>query len=497
MLRALFGSVLVKLVLLGLVFLSVPMILYGRFATVDEERQQLLLGNLQNQGYLLSQGLELALRAEGAKAPVAAADWVARLGTSSLRIKLLMRPVGEQQSFYYVAAFPTIDAAYLDAERQALVATGILGKVEESCAGNRSLSQTFTGPTGTIEILTSISPFHTEVGCWAVITAYAESDPAGTTLARPFASAPEVRWAGIFYAMMALLILAVAVSVALGLRRFARLARLIRRAPGRRQISFANATPVPELKPVAVEFDSLVTTLETSARSIREAAEENAHALKAPIAAMAQAVEPIRRVANAANDDRARRAVETIERALERMEDLVASARRIDEAIAEMIDAPSSPIKLSSMVENTARAFAEAHGNNVKIVASVEPGIKVAASEEALETAIENLVDNAVSFAPPGSTVRLDLKQGGGRARLAVIDQGPGVPIELLPAIFERHVSHRPQSNGTVGRASGGPHFGLGLAIVRRNIELMGGRVSARNRPEGGFEVTLSLPLAT
>ncbi|MBV5324216.1 MAG: sensor histidine kinase, partial [Rhodospirillaceae bacterium] len=64
-------------------------------------------------------------------------------------------------------------------------------------------------------------------------------------------------------------------------------------------------------------------------------------------------------------------------------------------------------------------------------------------------------------------------------------------------AIFERHVSHRPQSNGTVGRASGGPHFGLGLAIVRRNIELMGGRVSARNRPEGGFEVTLSLPLAT
>ena len=179
------------------------------------------------------------------------------------------------------------------------------------------------------------------------------------------------------------------------------------------------------------------------------------------------------------------------------MEDLVASARRIDEAIAEMIDAPASPIKLSSMVENTARAFAEAHGNNVKIVASIEPGIKVAASEEALETAIENLVDNAVSFAPPGSTVRLDLKQGGGRARLAVIDQGPGVPVDLLPAIFERHVSHRPQTNGAGARASGGPHFGLGLAIVRRNIELMGGRVAARNRPEGGFEVTISLPLAT
>lgn len=494
MLRAIFGSVLIKLVLLGLVFLSVPMILYPRFATVDEERQHLLLSNLQNQGYLLSQGLELALRAEGPKAPVAATGWVARLGTSSLRIKLLMRPTGEQQSFYYVAAFPAIDAAYLDAERRALVATGILGKVEESCAGNRSLSQSFTGPSGTAEILTSISPFHTEVGCWAVITAYAENDPAGTTLARPFASAPEVRWAGIFYAMMALLILAVAVSVALGLRRFARLARIIRHTPGRRQISFANATPVPELKPVAVEFDSLVTTLETSARSIREAAEENAHALKAPIAAMAQAVEPIRRIANTTNDSRAKRAVEIIERALERLEDLVASARRIDEAIAEMIDAPASPIKLSPLVENTARAFAEAQSNNVKIVANVEPGIKVAASEEALETAIENLVDNAVSFAPHGSSVRLELKQSGGRAHLTVVDQGPGVPVDLLPAIFERHVSHRP-SNGS--GASGGPHFGLGLAIVRRNIELMGGRVGARNLPEGGFEVTISLPIAT
>ncbi|WP_374367977.1 sensor histidine kinase [Dongia sp.] len=493
MLKTLVGSVLVKLVLIGLVFLTVPMMLYGRFAAVDEERQQLLLSNLQNQGHLLAQSLELALRAEGPRAPVAAAGWVAKLGTSSLRIKLLLRPAGEQQSFYYVAAFPAIDAAYLDAERQALLNAGLLSKVEESCAGNRSLSQTFTGPTGTIEILTSISPFHTEVGCWAVITAYAESDPAGATLSRPFASAPEVRWAGVFYGVMALLILAVAVSVTLGLRRFARLARLIRRLPGRRQISFAQATPVPELKPVAVEFDSLVTTLETSARSIREAAEENAHALKAPIAAMAQAVEPVRRMAAATGDPQGKRAVETIERALERLEDLVASARRIDEAIAEMIDAPSAPIKLSDMVANTGRAFAEAHGNNVKIVTDIEPGIKVAASEEALETAIENLVDNAVSFAPAGSTVRLELKQGGGRAKLSVIDQGPGVPVDLLPAIFERHVSHRPQGNGA--GAAGGPHFGLGLAIVRRNIELMGGRVAARNRPEGGFEVTISLPM--
>ncbi|MBL8710327.1 MAG: sensor histidine kinase [Rhodospirillaceae bacterium] len=493
MLRTLVGSVLVKLVLIGLVFLIVPMILYGRFAAVDEERQQLLLSNLQNQGYLLAQSLELALRTEGPKAPVAAASWVNRLGTSSLRIKLLLRPAGEQQSFYYVAAFPEIDAAYLDAERQALINAGLLSRVEESCAGNRSLSQTFTGPTGTIEILTSISPFHTEVGCWAVITAYAESDPAGATLSRPFASAPEVRWAGIFYAMMAILILAVAVSVSLGLRRFARLARLIRRLPGRRQISFAQATPVPELKPVAVEFDSLVTTLETSARSIREAAEENAHALKAPIAAMAQAVEPMRRLATTTADPQAKRAVETIERALERLEELVASARRIDEAIAEMIDAPAGPIKLSDMVVNTGRAFAEAHGTNVKIVTDVEAGLKVAASEEALETAIENLVDNAVSFAPLGSEVMLTLKQGGGRAKFSVIDQGPGVPIELLPAIFERHVSHRPQTNGV---RAGGPHFGLGLAIVRRNIELMGGKVTARNRPEGGFEVSISLPLA-
>ena len=70
MFKTLVGSVLVKLILIGLVFLTVPMILYARFAAVDEERQQLLLSNLQNQGHLLAQSLELALRAEGPKAPL-------------------------------------------------------------------------------------------------------------------------------------------------------------------------------------------------------------------------------------------------------------------------------------------------------------------------------------------------------------------------------------------------------------------------------------------
>ncbi|HEX6121502.1 MAG TPA: sensor histidine kinase, partial [Dongiaceae bacterium] len=79
------------------------------------------------------------------------------------------------------------------------------------------------------------------------------------------------------------------------------------------------------------------------------------------------------------------------------------------------------------------------------------------------------------------------------RARLSVEDQGPGVPPDLLPHIFERHFSTR---NGHEPQQDGQPHFGLGLAIVRRNVAMLGGVVSADNGPDGGFRVIVDLPLA-
>lgn len=492
------GSVTLKLLLLGVVFLVVPAMLYGRFAEVDAQRQQLLVRNLQIQGRLVAQSLEATLTAAGPRAVVEAGQWVERFAQGELRIKLLLRPASEDQGFYYVAASPQVGAEYLTQERDRLLQSGVLPKLEESCAGNRPLADRFTNPSGEQELLTSITPFHTDAGCWAVITSYAASDLAGDSLTRPFADAPEVRWAGGFYVFMALLILASAIAVSLSLRRFADLARRIRRSQTARgvsagvprRVSFAAASPVPELKPVAVEFDRMVQTLDASARTIREAAEENAHAFKAPIAAISQSLEPLRRTAS---DPLSAKAVTVIERSLDRLEALISAARRVDEAIAELLDEPVQFIDLSSLVRNTARAFNDAHsGNRVAVVAEAADGIRVGASEEALETVLENLLDNAVSFSPPGGVVRIKLSKANRRAEMVIEDQGPGVPKDIINHIFERHFSYRPNGTGE----SGDSHFGIGLAIVRRNVELLGGTITAENRSEGGLRVSVKLPLA-
>jgi signal transduction histidine kinase len=101
----------------------------------------------------------------------------------------------------------------------------------------------------------------------------------------------------------------------------------------------------------------------------------------------------------------------------------------------------------------------------------------------------ENLLDNAVSFTPPGGTVRVELAAGGGEARLAVLDDGPGIPEDHAGRIFDRFFSYRPD-----GRRDG--HAGLGLAIVKAIVDGYGGSIRAENRPEGGARFEVTLPLA-
>lgn len=104
-----------------------------------------------------------------------------------------------------------------------------------------------------------------------------------------------------------------------------------------------------------------------------------------------------------------------------------------------------------------------------------------------LERTVLNLLENAVAFAPEGSTVAISLLRQEEYWRLLVEDSGPGVPEYALPRVFERFYSlPRPDT----GRKSSG----LGLAFVREVALLHGGTVELSNRPEGGARAVLALP---
>lgn len=100
-----------------------------------------------------------------------------------------------------------------------------------------------------------------------------------------------------------------------------------------------------------------------------------------------------------------------------------------------------------------------------------------------LDQVVSNLLENAARHAPPSSTVRVAVTAAGGRVRLRVADEGPGVPAGDRDRIFD-----------PFQRGAGGGSSGVGLAICKAIVEAHGGAVAVGAAPGGGAEFTLDLP---
>jgi two-component system sensor histidine kinase ChvG len=133
-----------------------------------------------------------------------------------------------------------------------------------------------------------------------------------------------------------------------------------------------------------------------------------------------------------------------------------------------------------------------AEGRGVVLATDVPDGLNVLGSEELIETAVEAVLDNAIGFSPSGSRVELHLSRAGGRAQIAVADDGPGVPPEHRERIFERGFSVRATADpGNEGSS----HSGIGLWMARRYLQALGGGIRAENRPGRGLLMRIELPL--
>ena len=133
------------------------------------------------------------------------------------------------------------------------------------------------------------------------------------------------------------------------------------------------------------------------------------------------------------------------------------------------------------------------HAACLTLTASIEPGAAVVRGDrDRLEQALQNLAANAIRYAPPDSTLRLsarplvDEHDGGQHIVLAVEDQGPGIPAEHLPHIFDRFY----KAEASRGGAAGGS--GLGLSIVKAIVERHGGHLAVDSAPGRTlFEIVL------
>ena len=123
-----------------------------------------------------------------------------------------------------------------------------------------------------------------------------------------------------------------------------------------------------------------------------------------------------------------------------------------------------------------------------EISAQLEPMVLVQADPRLVKQAYRILVDNAVKYTPEGGHIRLSLCQEGGTARLAVTDDGPGIPREELGKLFQRFY----RADQSRNRQTGGT--GLGLSIAYWIAQRHGGWIEVTSRPGVGSRFTLVLP---
>lgn len=259
-----------------------------------------------------------------------------------------------------------------------------------------------------------------------------------------------------------------------------------------REIESGKRPPLPKLG-AGKEVNTLARALE----SMREALEGRryaeryvqtlTHEMKSPLAAIRGAAELLDE--DMPDADR-RRFLENIraesgraERLLNRLLELSAVEGRSSLDATPVID----------LVDVITRAVDQAHPPadlaSVALESRVpKAAVSVRGDAFILRSAVTNLLENAIDFSPPGSTVDLVLRAGQGKAVITITDRGPGIPEYAREKIFERFYSLKHHSSGRKGT-------GLGLTLVKEAAELHGGTVALGAREGGGTVATLVLPV--
>ena len=213
------------------------------------------------------------------------------------------------------------------------------------------------------------------------------------------------------------------------------------------------------------------------------------HELRTPLASILGYVETLREE-DRPEPEMADKFLATIQREAKRLQDLVSDLMSLSRIEAEKHDLPSSTVALAAVAKRAAQDGAgaerlerldfEAHGDFI-----------VRGDEQQLEQLVRNLVDNAMKYGAPDSSVTVRLApQGETRVLLTVTDRGDGIAPEHIPHLTRRFYRTDPGRS----RASGGT--GLGLAIVKHIVERHRGKLSIDSKLGEGTRVKVSLPLA-
>lgn len=224
---------------------------------------------------------------------------------------------------------------------------------------------------------------------------------------------------------------------------------------------------------------------EAAERSIAEAEARRvaAHELKTPLTSLKGLAQLLRDYD--LDTDEQRHVADLVHHEAERLHALVDTLLDLERLQLKDFEREAGPVDLSGLAAGRAEALSRGTGREIHVEG--DTAVTVRGVEPLLSRVVDNLVGNALKFAPPGSPVTVRVLRAAGEARLEVEDHGPGVAPADRERIFTRF--------GRGAAAAGQPGLGLGLALVAEVAAWHGGRVQLLDAPGGGSVFRVHLPV--
>lgn len=222
------------------------------------------------------------------------------------------------------------------------------------------------------------------------------------------------------------------------------------------------------------------------ARQQRDFLMAASHELRTPIAALKLHLQTLQRpnLEPALRDELARNARTDVER-LHALAEQVLLASRLEEHASPL---QLAPVDLAQAARELLEEAKATYGSGHRLEAALPAELVLTTDPAAFRSVLGNLLENACKYAPEGTLVEVELAPAGRFVRLRVKDQGPGIPEEHRQRIFTKFYRG---GNESTRNAKG---TGLGLFIVRRLMEELGGRVEHRPALPKGSTFTALFP---
>ncbi len=315
---------------------------------------------------------------------------------------------------------------------------------------------------------------------------------------------PDTQWAvlpdWLRWQFAALILLGVLLTGAVGFllaRRIARpLENLSRAAAAVAQGDLAQSVPedagIAELAAVGRSFNAMTSALRQSDQARTAFISDVSHELRTPLTVIKGTIETLQ---DGALDDMEVRGpfLESMDRETERLIRMVNDLLVLTRADAGALALRCQPVDLGGLARARCAVLAGlADEKQVRLSAPLEgEAYFLNGDPDRLAQVLDNLLNNAVRYSPPGGEVAVEVFRQGERVFCRVSDQGPGIPAEHLPRIFDRFYRVE-AAREREGQSAGS---GLGLAIVRSLVQAHGGEVLAESKIGQGTAITFWLPV--